>query len=155
MKPAKLKFETARTPKKIAKFAKIIIKYHLHIGGLMEVWANPNYLEDVRAITIVTRNGYPIAAGIRYCRPEYPNSLNTGIYVKQRYRRQGIGSNILAHLKIPEIKYVVGIGAYASVPFYERQKPKFKKKLLLTWNPDLDNLSCNAYTGNITEEKIK
>lgn len=137
MKINGLKFETARTPKKIAKFAKLIIKHELHIGGLMQVWAHPNYLQDVKAITIVTnRNKLPIAAGIRYCRPEYPTSLNTGIYVRNRYRRQGIGSNILTRLKLPDINYVVGMGAYASIPFYEKQKPKFKNKLVLTWTPN-------------------
>ena len=102
----------------------------------MEVWANPNYIKHVRAVTIVTRNNYPIAAGIRFCHPNCPNSLNTGIYVKQQYRRQGIGSNILARLKIPDINYVVGMGAYASVPFYTKQKPKFKNKLVLSWEPN-------------------
>lgn len=137
MKIDGLTFETARSPKKIAKFAKLIIKYRLHIGGLMQVWADPNYLQDVKAITIVTDNNkLPIAAGIRYCRPEYPISLNTGIYVREQYRRKGIGSNILARLKLPDINYVVGMGAYASIPFYEKQKPKFKKKLVLSWAPN-------------------
>jgi GNAT superfamily N-acetyltransferase len=127
------KFETARTPKKIAKFAEIIIQHNLHIGGLMSAWASPSYLQNVKAITIVTKNEFPIAAGIRVYQSEYPMSLNTGIYVKERYRRQGIGSNIFNRLNLPDINYVVGKGAYGSIPFYEKQKPKLKEKLVLNW----------------------
>lgn len=102
----------------------------------MQEWASPDNLQYVKAITIVTRNDWPIAAGMRFCQSKYPNSLNTGIYVGTKYRRRGIGSNILTRLQIPNIKFVVGQGAWVSVPFYEKQKPKFKNKLVLNWEPN-------------------
>jgi len=130
-----LKFETARSPKKIEKFAKIIIQHNLHIGGLMQGWADASNLQNVKAITIVTKNKIPIAAGIRIYWPEYPMSLNTGIYVREQYRRQGIGSNIFTRLNLPDINYVVGKGVYGSIPFYEKQNRRYKNKLILNWEP--------------------
>jgi GNAT superfamily N-acetyltransferase len=130
----KLKFETARTPKKIAKFAKIILDCNLHIGGLMSCWASPHHLENVKAITIVTNKNIPIAAGIRYCFPNaWKYALNTGIFVKKGFRRRGIGSNILNRLQLPNITFVVGQGCYASIPFYTKNKDKFKENIVLTW----------------------
>jgi len=123
-----LQFETAKTPKKIEKFANMVIKHKLHLdGGLMSSWAKS--YSCIKAITIVKRNGKPIAAGIRI------NSifLNTGIFVKPNYRRQGIGSNILQRLKLPELKFCVGSGANGSVEFYEKNKPKFKNTMSFNW----------------------
>ena len=121
----KFKYETARSFKKIVKFSNIILKNNLHINGLMKTWAKESQLGYVKAVTIVTYENVPIAAGIRYCPPEgSPYVFNTGIYVRFKYRRNGIGSNILRRLRLPNINYIVGNGNWASVPFFIKNKSK-------------------------------
>ena len=130
---SRLKFETGRTPTKIAKFADIIRTNRLYLnGGLMYCWIdNNNNIHNVKSISIGWYEEIPIAAGIRFY-PEWANALytvNTGIFVKPEYRRQGIGTEILKRIKVSKIQFVVGRGIYASVPFYNKYKTKFNLNL--------------------------
>ena len=131
-----LRFTTVRTPDRIAKAAKILRKHHLYLnGGEMFRWTDYYNIYCIKAFTIVTYQDEPIAAGIRYI-TQWRIDVNTGIFVKAAYRRQGIGSEVLKRLKLPNVKFTVGEGLTASVPFYSKHQRRFKLNLTFTPSPE-------------------
>lgn len=122
------RYVTARSPKRIEKFAKLVQKYGLHLeGGMMYYWTWRHNIKNIKALTIVTsiQGGTPIAAGILN---KNDGDINTGIFVTPPYRRRGIGSEILKRLQTPDIQFMVGVGLMASVPFYTKYKMKYNIK---------------------------
>ena len=122
---SQLKLEKFRTPNRIEKAIRIFRKYHLHLpGGLMKIWARHKH--NIKTFVIVTYKNTPIGAGILNDIAFSTYSINTGIFVKDKYRRQGIGTEILKRLQTPKNPCNVGTGLSASIPFYTKHKTKFK-----------------------------
>ena len=122
-----IRFGIVRSKKNISKTAEEIKKNKLYVSG----WSFQQWLQDqdnIKQIVTCRDKGKLVAVGIRYDNVEcMPNS---GIFVKPKYREQGIGSKILKKLPVKGMPLRIASGIYSSLGWYMRSKKKMKFELL-------------------------
>jgi GNAT superfamily N-acetyltransferase len=122
-----IKISESGRQKYIKRMLPLVLRHRLFVSG----WQMRGWIDDVpniRRLILCRYKGKPIAVGMRYNNDKY--WPNTGIFVRPKFRRRGIGSRILKRLAKVYMPMTVGTGIPESYDFFAKRRKETRLQIL-------------------------